>query len=208
MDVHFFVHEGKQRALGADDGELEDIAVASVAGGGLAALAEPFPAFFLHRPIDDHDIPVVKEPGAIKGAALQQFLKHQHRDLGDQFRVHAAGVIGGVIGAGDGRLAGKTRVLGGLTAQDTQIASRFSGLALLIEAIAGAFAREKHGQDRPPEVSRRIAAHLLHARVGQAVEPLIEPGKGGPHRANQALGGQGLVNARQWFAARRFARWL
>jgi hypothetical protein len=42
--------------------------VARVAGGGLAVLGEALPVFFLHRPIDDHEIPAVKEPGAIKGA--------------------------------------------------------------------------------------------------------------------------------------------
>jgi len=43
------MHEREQCALGPDDGELEDITVASAARGGLAARWEALAAFFLNR---------------------------------------------------------------------------------------------------------------------------------------------------------------
>ena len=189
VQVHLLVHEREEGALGSDDGELEDIAVASAAGGGLAARWEALAAFFLNAAIDHQDIPAVKKPDAIKEAALQQIPEHQHRDLGHQFRVHAAGVAGGVIRAGDGGLALKARVLGRLAAQGAHIPSRLSGLALLVEAVARALAGEKGGDDLPPEVGGRIEAQLLDARVGQAVEPVVEAGENGPHDPHQSLGG-------------------
>jgi hypothetical protein len=109
--------------------------------------------------------------------------------LGHPFRVHAAGVVSGIIGAGDGGLALKARILGRLAAQGAHIPSRLSGLALLVKAVARTLARETSGDDLPPEVGRRIEAQFLEARVGQAVEPIVEAGENGPHDPHQSLGG-------------------
>ena len=187
VQVHLLVHEREECPLGADDGELQDVAVASAVGRGLAILCKALAAFFLHTTIDHHDIPAVKEPDAIKQTAIQQIVEHQHRDLGYQFGVHAAGVAGRVIGTGDGGHARKAGVLGSLTAQDTQVPSGFAGLSLLVKAVARALAAEKGGEDLPPEMGGRVEAHLLDARVGQAVEPLIEAGENGPHDPHQSL---------------------
>jgi hypothetical protein len=69
VQVHFFVHEREECGLGPDDGELKDITVASVGGGGLATRWEALAAFSLNAAIDHQDIPAVKKPDAIKEAA-------------------------------------------------------------------------------------------------------------------------------------------
>ena len=109
--------------------------------------------------------------------------------MGDQFRVHTAGVAGGVIRTGDGGLAGKARILGSLAAQVAHIPSGGSRLPLLVEAVTRALAGEKGDHDLPPEVGGRIAAQLLKARVGQVVKPIVEAGENGPHDPHQSLGG-------------------
>jgi hypothetical protein len=207
VHIHLLMHEGEERAGGANDGALEDIAVTSTARGELAALVEALAALFLNAAIDHQDIPVVKEPDPIKAAALQQVPEHQPRDLGYPFRVHATGVAGRVIRTGDGGLSLKAWILGSLAAQGAQVPSRFPRLPLFVEAVTRAFAGEKGGQDLPPEVGGRIEAQLLDARVGQAVEPVVEAGKSGAHDSHQSPSGQGRVDARKRLAARRFATW-
>src|ERR1039457_5895613 len=48
VHVHLLMHEGEERAFGADDGALEDIAIASASRGGLAALLEALAALLLN----------------------------------------------------------------------------------------------------------------------------------------------------------------
>ena len=187
MHVHLLVHEGEERALGPNHGELEDIAVTGLARRGLTALLETLAALFLHAAIGYRNIPVIKKPNSIKEAAIEQIVEHQHRDFGHPFGADLAGVMSRVIRAGDGGLALKARVLGALAAKDTHIPGGLPGLSLFIEGVARAGAKEKHGDDLPPEVGRRIAAHLLNARVGQVVEPLVEPGESGPHDTHHGL---------------------
>jgi hypothetical protein len=183
------VHQREERALGPEDGELEDIAVASAPGGCLAALGKAGAAFFLHAAVGHHKMPMVQQPGAIEQAAFEQITEHEHGDLGHQLRVHAAGVAGRVIRASDPGLARKARIFGRLAAEGAQVPGRCSGLPLLIEAVARALAGEKGGQDVPPEVGGRIDAHRLRPRVGQAVEPGVETGKRRPHHPHQGLRG-------------------
>ena len=81
-------------------------------------------------------------------------------------------------------------------------------MALLVKTVARALAGEKGGEDLPPKVRRRIEAHGLEARIGQAVEPIVEVGQHRLPHPVEGLGGQRRVHARERFAARRFATWL
>ena len=80
-----------------------------------------------------------------------------------------------------------------------------AGLALLVKTVARTLAGEKGGEDLPPQMRRLIEAHDFQARLGQVVEPIVEVGENRLHHPDEGLGGQRLVNARERFAARRFA---
>lgn len=99
------------------------------------------------------------------------------------------GVVGRVIGTGNGGLAREAWVLGSLAAEGPHVPSRLAGLPLLVEGVARALAGEEGGDDLPPEVGGRIEAHLLNPRVGQAVKPAVEAGEYGPHDPHQSLRG-------------------
>lgn len=62
-------------------------------------------------------------------------------------------------------------------------------------------AGEISGDDVPPDVGRRIRAHLPDARIEQGVEPGVEPGKNRPHDHQENLSGERFVDARERLAA-------
>lgn len=93
------------------------------------------------------------------------------------------------IRAGDGGLAPKARVLGRLAAQGTHVPGGLAGLALLVEPVARALAAEVGGQHMPPELGGAVEAHLLDARIGQAIAPVVETGESGPDHPHQGLSG-------------------
>ena len=86
-------------------------------------------------------------------------------------------------------------------------AAELARLALLVEPVAGTFARQVGGNDVPPEMSRGVEAHLPHPGIGQGIEPGVEPGENGPYYHEQGLSRQGFINAFERFAARWFATW-
>jgi len=79
--------------------------------------------------------------------------------------------------------------LGGLVAQSSQVPGRFAGLALLAKPVARTLEGKIGGEDLPPEVSPRIEAHGLEARIGQAVKPMVELGENRPHHPVEGLRG-------------------
>jgi hypothetical protein len=188
VQVHLFMHEGEEGARGSQHRDLQHVTVASVAGGGLAALREALAAFFFDAAIDHQHIPAIQEANAIEKPALQKLAKHQGGDLSHGLGVHPVGVVGGVIRTGHGGRSRKTMVLRGLTAQGAQVPGGLSGLSLLVEAVAGSGAGQEGSQDLPPEVGSAIEAHHLHPGVGQAVEPVIEVGESPSHHPHQGLG--------------------
>jgi hypothetical protein len=138
---------------------------------------------------------VAKEAGATEEAALVQVAEHEHGDGGDGHGVDTAGVVGGIVGASDGGLALKARVLGGLAAQLTEVPGGFSGLTIFVKAVARALAGQAGADDLPLDMGRGIEAHELQAGIGQSVEPLVETGKTRARRAHRRLAGCTLVNA-------------
>jgi hypothetical protein len=208
VHVHLLVHEGKECALGANDGELENIAIASAIGGRLATLVKTLAAFFLNTAIHDHKVPAVKQAGVVKGPSLQQITKHERRDLRHQLRIHATGVVGCVVRTADRRAPRKARIFRALVAQLAHVPSGFTRLALLVIAIARTGAGQERANDLPPEVGGGINAHFLHTGVGQAIEPGIKFGKGCPPHPDKALSAQRRINARKRLAARWLAAWL
>ncbi len=80
-------------------------------------------------------------------------------------------------------------------------------MTLLIKAVARAFAGQEGGNDVPPEMGGAVEAHGLEPGIGQRIEPGVEVGKGGANYFEQDLGAERGVNARERFAACRFATW-
>ena len=56
-------------------------------------------------------------------------------------------------------------------------------------------------------MGRAIEAHRLNPGVGQRIEPGVELGKDGSNYFDEDLGTERRVNARERFAACRFATW-
>jgi hypothetical protein len=189
VHVHLFMHEGEESVLRSQHGDLQHVTVASIAGGSLAALREALATFFFDAAIDHQHIPATQEANAIEEPALQQITKHQDQDPSHGLGVHPVGVAGGVVRTGH---RGRSRENGGPPATDrtqrTLVPSGLSGLSVLVEAVAGSGAGQEGRQDLPPEVGGRIEAHVLHSRIGQAVEPGIEVGESPSHHPHQGLG--------------------
>lgn len=205
VHVHKFMEEGEGLTRRPEQRHLQDIAITSPSGATLTIGAEALAALFLYGAVDQQDIPVVEEAAAVEQASFEQFLNHLPGNLHDLIGIDPAGMAFGIVGAGDGRLALKARVLAGLAAELAHVPGARAGVAGLVEGVAGASAEQINEQNVPPQMGGQIETHRLAARVGQLLQPVVEAGKGGADYADEALGDERDVERRPRFAARWFA---
>lgn len=205
VHIHGLVEEGKDRALRSGDGGLEDIAVAGALGGGFAVGLEALAALLLDGAVQEDHIPAILQTGLLQESALKQAGDHAHGQGSHLGGIDPAGMIGGVVRAGDGGVSIEAPIFGSLAAEGSHVPSPLAGLAVLVELVAGAATEQEGGDGVPPEVGPGVATHLLAAGVGKGVEPVVELGEDPVQDLDQGLGGLGGIQAWQGRAADRFA---
>jgi hypothetical protein len=122
-------------------------------------------------------VPTIEKASFVEKPPAHQLSNHLQGQFPDRFRIDPAGVKSGIIRTGNGGLAIEARVGGALTAEFAQVPWRLTAQALFIESVARTGAKQKGGEDAPPEMGTQITAKFQAAGIGQPIDPVVEIGE-------------------------------